>query len=286
MSKVCIATVQSPEPNGKEGYDICIQRGLALAEKAAKSGAKIICLPEYFGVFGLPSEQWADIINSGDKVMVQLCELAASNQTVILYPSIEATDGKLFNTTWIIGADGNIYDKYRKVHLTLSERKDKGLSAGDEFPVFSLCGLKVGIMTCYDGYFPETARILALKGAQVIFWPSLQRSATDQSIMVQACSRALDNCVYIVRSTFGHPVNVPWKPGMMPGMSCIVDCEGRIIADLGRDEGFLIGDISTEGPRPRARSYEGDPSSPRTYLFEDRRPELYGDITRGIQYHA
>ena len=279
MSKVRIATVQSPEPNGKEGYDICVQRGLALAEDAAMAGAKIVCLPEYFGVFGVPSEQWSDLIMAGDKILVQCCELATRSKMVILYPSIEVADGRLFNTTWIIGDDGEVSGKYRKVHVTLSERQDKGLSAGDEFPVFSLCGLKVGIMTCYDGYFPETARILALQGAQVIFWPSLQRSATDNSIMVQACSRALDNCVYIVRSTFGHPIDLPWKPGMMPGMSCIVDCEGRMIADLGRDEGFLIGDISIEGPRPRARSYEGDPSSPRTYLFEDRRPELYGALT-------
>jgi len=278
MNKICIATVQSPEPNGKEGYDVCVQRGLAFAKQAAEAGAKIICLPEYFGVFGIPSEQWGDLIQAGDNILAQCCELASRYQTVILYPSIEAADGKLFNTTWIIGNDGKICGKYRKVHLTLSERQNKGLSAGSEFPVFSLCGLKVGIMTCYDGYFPETARILALHGAQIIFWPSLQRSATDHSIMVQACSRAMDNCVYIVRSTFGHPIDVVWKPGMMPGMSCIVDCEGRIIADLGRDEGFLTSDIPTGEPRPRARSFEDDPSSPRTYLFEDRRPETYGKI--------
>ena len=280
MSKVCIATVQSPEPNGKEGYAICVQRGLTLVEKAAEAGAKIVCLPEYFGVFGVPSEQWGDLIKAGDKILARCCELAVRSQIVILYPSIEIADGKLFNTTWIIGVDGEVCDKYRKVHLTLSERQDKGLSAGDEFPVFSFCGLKVGIMTCYDGYFPETARILALKGAQVIFWPSLQRSSTDYSIMLQAGARALDNCVYIVRSTFGHPLDVPWKPGMMPGMSCIVDCEGRIIADLGRDEGFLTRDIPIGEPRPRARSYEGDPASPRTYLFEDRRPELYSSLVQ------
>lgn len=154
------------------------------------------------------------------------------------------------------------------------------MSVGDDFPIFNLHDLKVGIMTCYDGYFPETARILAVKGAQVVFWPSLQRSATDHLIMIQACSRALDNCLYIVRSTFGHPVNVPWKTGMMPGMSCIVDFEGRIIADLGRDEGFLLGNIPTKDLCPRTRSFEGLPSSPRDYLFEDRRPELYGDLTK------
>ncbi len=64
-----------------------------------------------------------------------------------------------------------------------------------------------------------------------------------------------------------------------PGMSCIVDFEGRIIADLGRDEGFLLGNITTKDLRPRARSFEGTPSSPRDYLFEDRRPELYGALT-------
>lgn len=276
MSTIRIATVQSPEPNSNGGYAVCIERGLELAEQAAVSGAKIVCLPEYFGVFGLPCKEWREVIKEGDKVLLKCCELAARTKAVILFPSLELADNKLFNTTWVIDSNGEICGKYRKVHLTLSERTDKGLSAGNDFPVFSLCGLKVGIMTCYDGYFPETTRILALQGAQVIFWPSLQRSATDHLIMVQACSRALDNCVYIVRSTYGYPTDVAWKPGMMPGMSCIVNYEGRIIADLGRDDGFLTGDIPTGKLRPRVRSFEGDPTSPQSYLFEDRRPETYG----------
>lgn len=277
MSKIRIATIQPPEPNGG-GYDACVKRGLELVLDAINDGARIVCLPEYFGVFGITSDKWLDCVSSGDKILEQCREMAKDTGTVILYPSVEPGAGKLFNTTWVIGDDGKIVGKYRKVHVTHNERTKNGLSAGDDFPVFSLCGLKIGVMTCYDGYFPETARILALQGAQVIFWPSLQRSATDSFIMVQACSRALDNCVYIVRSTFGHPENIPWNPGMMPGMSCIVDYEGRIIGDLGRNEGYLASDISVEELRPRVRSFEGDPISPRSYLFEDRRPELYGSI--------
>ena len=62
---------------------------------------------------------------------------------------------------------------------------------------------------------------------------------------------------------------------MMVGMSCIVDYEGRVISDLGHEEGFLVAEISIGEPRPRRRSFEGAADSPRKYLFDDRRPRLY-----------
>lgn len=58
-----------------------------------------------------------------------------------------------------------------------------------------------------------------------------------------------------------------------------MDYEGRIIADRGRNEGFLAGDIPLGELRPRVRSFEGEPSSPQSYLFEDRRTDVYQPIT-------
>lgn len=280
---VRVATVQPPVPEEKNGYDRYIQRGLEFVQQAAEAGAKIICLPEYFGVFGLAAQMWPERVRNGDSVLEQCAELASLNQVAILYPSVELQNDVLFNTTWIIGPDGRICGRYRKVHLTLSERTDKGLSAGDSFPVFSLAGLNFGVITCYDTYFPETARILALQKAQVIFFPSLQRGATDETVSLQVRSRAFDNCVYVVRSSYGYPKDVVWHPGMMVGRSCVVDCEGRIIADLGHDEGFLVAEIAVGEPRPRLRSFEGGPESPRKYLFEDRRPALYKALCEKIE---
>ncbi|MCK5119763.1 MAG: carbon-nitrogen hydrolase family protein [Candidatus Latescibacteria bacterium] len=279
--KIRVATVQPPVPDGKNGVAQCIRRGFELADQAAKAGARIVCLPEYFGVFGLPDQEGRDRIRRGDEVLTQWCAWARRDHVAVLYPSLEWENDALFNTTWIIGADGQLSGRYRKVHLTANERTDKGCSAGDTFPVFSVSGLRFGVMTCYDGYFSESARILALQKAQVIFWPTLQRGATQEVISLQVRSRALDNCVYVVRSSYGYPKDVAWKPGMMVGMSCIADWEGRVIADLGHDEGFLVAEIPAGKPRPRPRSFGGKPESPRDYLFEYRRPEVYGALCEG-----
>jgi len=271
-----VATIQPPVPDGEVGHVACVQRGLEFTHRAMEAGAKIVCLPECFGVFGVPADTWRRKTQEGDEVLAHLVELTSRKRAAVLYPSVESDGGRLFNTTWGIGPDGQVFGRYRKVHLTLDERRAKGLSAGDDFPVFTLFGLRFGIMTCYDAYFRESARILALKEAHVIFWPSLQRAATEEVIALQARSRALDNCVYLVRSSYGYPREVVWTPGMMVGASGVVDWEGRIVADLGHDEGFLIAEIPTGAPRPRRRSFEGEPESPRKYLFEDRRPKVYG----------
>ena len=280
VDKVRVAAVQPPVPEGREGRRRCVERGLELAREAARSGAEVICLPEYFGVFGAPGEQWRAMVARGDEVLKRCSDLARRARATVLCPSVEVARKRLFSTTWVLGADGEAIGKYRKVHLTLSERENKGISAGEDFPVFAITGLTFGVMTCYDGYFPESARILALRKAQVIFWPSLQRAETEEVIRLQAASRAVDNCVYVVRSSYGHPKGEPWSPGMMVGMSCIVDYEGRVISDLGHEEGYLLAEISPAIIRPRRRSFEGALESPRRYLFADRRPEVYREMCR------
>jgi len=278
--KVRVATVQPPVPDGREGRRRCVDRGLELAREAIRAGAQVICLPEYFGVFGAPAEQWRELVARGDEVVRRCSDLARRGQVTILCPSVEVQRKRVFSTTWVLGSEGKVVGRYRKVHLTLNEREDKGISAGDDFPVFGIKGLTFGIMTCYDGYFPEAARILALRKAQVIFWPSLQRAETEEGILLQARSRAVDNCVYVARSSYGYPKGEAWSPGMMAGMSCIVDYEGRVISDLGHEEGYLLAEISPAIIRPRRRSLEGSTESPRVYLFADRRPEVYRDICR------
>ena len=273
-----IAAVQPPVPAGQQDYDVTVQRGIQLAKEGMGRGADLVGLPEYFGVYGLPPAVWKERVASGDPVLDRARDLARDAGVAILCPSVEPEGERLYNTTWMIDERGGIAGKYRKVHLTLDERCTKGITAGGGYPVVALKGIQVGVMTCYDGYFPEAARILALAGAQVIFFPSLQRAATAETVSLQVRSRALDNCVYVVRSSYGYPRSLAWQPGMMVGMTCASDWDGRMVGNLGPDEGVLIVDIPRDGPRPRLRSYEGGPEAPRSYLLEDRRPDTYGPI--------
>ena len=275
--KLKVAAIQPPVPNPDEP-SAYLAEGKRLSVEAADAGADLICLPEYFGVYGWSSSRWRSLISNGDETLREIRGLAAENAVAVLYPSVELADGKLYNTTYLIGADGALAGFYRKTHLTLDEREMHGLTPGDSLPVFELDGVPVAVMTCYDAYFPEVPRILALKGAKILFWPSLQRGSTEDSILLQARSRALDNAVFVVRSSYGHPKEIPWKTGMPPGASCVIDSEGRVVANAGLDAGFALAAVDWRSERPKPRSFGGDPAKPGDIIREDRRPELYAEI--------
>ena len=277
--KLKIAVVQPPVPNFDDP-DAYIAEGKRLLVEAAYAGADIICLPEYFGVYGWPSSRWKSLVAYGDVTLREIRGLAADNAVAVVCPSVEFAEGKLYNTTYLFASDGSLAGFYRKTHLTLDERDKHGLTPGDSLPVFELDGVPVAVMTCYDGYFPEVPRILALKGAKVIFWPSLQRGSTEDSILLQARGRALDNSVFIARSSYGHPSDVVWKTGMMPGASCVVDREGRVVANAGVSAGFVVREIDWRNERPKPRSFGGDDERPSVIIREDRRPELYAEIAK------
>ena len=275
---VRFAAVQPPVPEGDDGRDHCVQRGLEMAEEAVEAGADLIGFPEYFGLYGLPPGTWQGRLAAGDSLLAELSDLARRAGVGILYPSAELSKGRMYNTTWFLDETGKVVERYRKVHLTRDERETKGISPGDRFAVARMKGLSTGVMTCYDGYFPEAARILSLKGAWLIYFPSLQRAATSDTISLQVRSRALDSCVYVVRCSYGYPRSEPWRPGMMVGMTCAADCEGRMIGDLGTAEGVLTIDVPLDGAPLRLRSAEGKPEDPRAFLVEDRRPDTYGAL--------
>jgi predicted amidohydrolase len=277
VSDVCVGAIQPPVPAHCGDRAAFLAQGTALIGAAARAGAGFVCLPEYYGVFGYEAVE-AGGARAGDAAtLADLRRTAASLGIVILYPTVESADGRLYNTTFVLGPDGAVRGSYRKAHLTEDESVTKKLTPGDDLPVFSEAGLTFGVMTCYDGHFPETARVLALRGATVVFFPSLQRGATGEFVSLQLRSRALDNCLAVVRSSYGYPADVPWKPGMMVGMTSVTDCEGRTVMDIGNDVGYVTWRVPRE-PRPRLKSFQGVPGAPRDFIFEHRRPDLYGPV--------
>ena len=108
-------------------------------------------------------------------------------------------DGELlFNTAFLLDRDGELVGTYRKVHLYWPEERE-GISPGDDFPVFQTDVGAIGVMTCYDSWFPETARILGLKGAEIILFPNAGYGEE------QVLARPGDNAVYLVISAMNSP---------------------------------------------------------------------------------
>ncbi len=274
-----IAAVQPPAAETPAQHCAMVETGLELLRTAGEAGADIVCLPEYFNTMGLEVEHWRRPTPLAEtRIWNEVTRLAAQFGMYVILPVLQVRSGAAYNTALILDRDGRDVGRYDKTHLTAKEREDLGITAGDAYPVFDLDFGCAGIMTCYDGHFPEVSRILALHGAEIIFFPSLQRHLTASLLDAQLRSRAVDNCVYIVRSSYGYADDHAWVPGMMVGKSCIVDFEGTILADTGPRVGLCSQIVDLDRARTKERSYGGETGDARVFIRQDRRPETYGDI--------
>ena len=147
-------------------------------------------------------------------------ELARKHNLHIVLSLYERAGHLIYNTAVLLGPDGRLIGKYRKVCLPHGE-VEKGIAPGKDYPVFDTAFGKVGLMICYDGFFPEVARELSNRGAEVIAWPVWGCNP----LLAQA--RACENHVYLVSSTFMEP-----KDGWM--ISAVFDQTGRPIAQAGK----------------------------------------------------
>lgn len=275
-----VTTIQPPVPHGNKLRTIdMINKGLELLEESGKRSSDISCLPEYFNVFGLSlDDSRTKAISQQELILKQIIKINRKFRMYTVLSVMEKRGKEFYNTGLIIDREGVIIGRYDKTHLTPKEKEESGITPGDTYPVFHLDFGRVGIMICYDIYFPETARILTLNGAEIIFFPSLQRHITEDLCQLQVRARAFDYSVYIVRSSYGHYPGTPWMPGMMIGKSCIVNREGTIIADTGHYVGITSAGIDLDEPILRETSAGGKAGDPRKFMVEDRREETYARI--------
>jgi len=141
---------------------------------------------------------------------------AKRNQTHIVVSLYERDKHLVYNTAILVGPTGQLIGKYRKVCLPHGE-VEKGIAPGYEYPVFDTSIGKIGMMVCYDGFFPEVARELSNRGAEIIAWPVWGCNPK------LAAARAAENHIYLVSSTFMAP-----KDGWM--ISAVFDQTGNVVA--------------------------------------------------------
>ncbi len=165
-------------------------RACTLIEKAAKRGAKIICLPELFRTRYFPQQArprrgspleaakkniraWSEAV-PGDTTQI-LSSMARRLRVVIVAPLYERDRrGRLFNSAVVLDADGKHLPTYRKVHLPhdpLFWERDY-FKAGDTYRVYRTRYATFAVLICYDQWFPEAARQVVLAGADLIFYPT------------------------------------------------------------------------------------------------------------------
>lgn len=212
--KVRLATVHH-KPAGKSPRENCAEFAPLLAEAAHKH-ADLVVLGETVPSANVKAkpEDIAETIPGPSTTY--FASLAKQHRLHLVLSLYERDAHLIYNTAVLLGPDGILIGKYRKVSLPPGEAA-KGIAPGKDYPVFDTTFGKVGLMVCYDGFFPEVARELTKNGAEVIAWPVWGCNP----LLAQA--RACENHVFVVSSTFMKP-----DDGWMH--SAIYDQGGRPLA--------------------------------------------------------
>ena len=202
-------------PTAKTPFENCRQYEPLLAE-AARQKADLVVLGETINSVGVPKPP-AEIAEPVPGPLTDYFGSLARRHGFYLVAGLFERDGGLvYNVAVLLGPDGKLAGKYRKTCLPRGE-VEQGVCPGNEYPVFQTRLGKVGLMVCYDGFFPEVARELADRGAEIIAWPVWGCNP----LLAQA--RACENHVYLVSSTY-EDVSRNWM------ISAVFDHSGQPVA--------------------------------------------------------
>lgn len=207
-------------------------------------------------------------------------EIARRNKILMVFPFYENEDGRYYNSAVVIGPDGAVLMKYRKSHVPdsiglLPGATERDLfGPGDQgFPtVETPFGARLGVIICYDRNLPESARCSALNGAEILYVPvtTISRLRPWWELLLRA--RAVENMMFVCA-----PSRVGIDKGGAPGAvyigeSLIVDPAGEILSHAGAEgEELVWADLDLDLLRKQRETWG---------FFKERRPELYGAITR------
>jgi agmatine deiminase len=149
-------------------------------EQAARKGAQIVCLQELYRTKYFPQQEKQDATDLAESIPGKstklFSELAKKHKLVIIAPLYEkAPKDKFYNSAAVIGSNGDVLGTYRKAHIPHDPyfyEKDYFAEGNTDYQVYDTAFARIGVLICYDQWFPEPARIFALKGADIIFYPT------------------------------------------------------------------------------------------------------------------
>jgi len=258
------------------------ERGI---RRAAALGAQIVCTPEV-AVQGYPRVSLPQGMSPEDPgIVAQRVRILAAAEPIpgpatdrfarlakelgvwIIFGMDENRGGKLFNSAVLVSPRGEIKGVYSKVHLQ-NWMSASGVNNGSDFPVWEIeigkVRTKIGIVICYDIQVPESAREVALGGAEILFVPYCTDDFSRPLLVHLFETRALENRVYLARVNFARPRNT--------GTSSIIDYEGATLKQLGSAPGVLVRDMDLTTLRKTRADWE------EVYGDRYRQPATYRRI--------
>lgn len=291
VRKIKIAAVQMRCAEEKEEN---IEKAVKMSEEAGKNGANIILLPELFeGPYFCQERKYENYElaqNLEENQAVKRLKAAAKKFNAVIPVSFYERDINVFyNSAAIIDASGEILGVYRKTHIPddhFYQEKFYFTPGNTGFKVWDTAYGKIGVGICWDQWFPECARIMALKGAEIILYPTaigsepvlecdsmphwrrcMQGHSAANIIPVAAANRIGTEKIMPCEENGGQSSEL-----IFYGSSFITNETGEVIKEASRDkEEIIYAEVDLDGIRDMRNSWG---------IFRDRRPECYLDIAK------
>ena len=284
MREVTLAATQMTcSKNSSENID----KAESIIRKAAGMGAQIILIQELFESTYFCMDQKDELFGlskpfENNPTLEKMSKLASELKVVLPVSFFEKANRAHYNAIAVINADGNILGKYRKSHIPDGPGYQEKFyfNPGDTgFKVWDTAYAKIGIGICWDQWFPEVARIMALKGAEVLLYPTAiggepEDDGFDSSDMWQRAmiGHSAANQIPVVASNRIGTEQGEEISNYFYGRSFITNHVGDKIAEAGRDkEEVLIGKVNLDEAE-NLRNVWG--------VFRDRRTDLYSDLLK------
>ncbi|MBV7274852.1 carbon-nitrogen hydrolase family protein [Clostridiaceae bacterium UIB06] len=269
--KIGLCQMMVTENSKKENID----KARKMICEAADKGAKIVSLPE---MFNCPYDnknfrKYAEGFKNGETINM-LSDVAKEKDIYLVGGSIPELDdeGKVYNTSFIFNNKGILVGKHRKIHLfdidvknKISFKESEVLTGGKDITIIETEYGKIGVAICYDIRFPELIRIMALKGAKIVFVPAAFNMTTGPAHWETLFkSRALDNEIYVAGISPARNMNYSY---VAYGNSLVANPWGNIINKLDENEGIIIEEIDLDYIEEVREAIP---------VFKHRREDIYG----------
>jgi beta-ureidopropionase len=260
--------------------DEAVDKHVGLIAKAAAEGSQITCLQEIFNGPYFPAEQdpkwYATAEREDGPTVTRMRELARDHGMALVVPFYEEEQpGVYYNSAVVIERDGSVLGKYRKTHIPQvgpcfwEKYYFKPGNLG--YPVFETSVGRVGLIICYDRHFPEVARQLGLKGAELVFNPSATVESLSRYLWeLEQPAHAVANG-YWIAAINRVGTEEPLNSNRFYGSSYFCDPRGQIVARASEDgDEVLVADVDLDKAREVRNTWQ---------FLRDRRPETYEELT-------
>jgi N-carbamoylputrescine amidase len=271
-----------------------LERAMVGIREAAAKGAQLVCLQELFNGYYFCQREDHEFFKMAESIpgpsTERLCALAKELGVVLVASLFEKrAEGLYHNTAAIIDADGSYLGKYRKMHIPDDPQfyEKFYFTPGDlGFRTWQTAVGKIGVLICWDQWYPEAARLTAMSGAEILFYPTAigwlppekaEYGAAQQAAWetMQKSHAVANGCFVCAVNRTGHEV----LPGSEPnhqgiefwGASFVADPYGKVLAQAGQDESVLVVECDLA---------KVDTARTHWPFLRDRRIDAYAGLTQ------